>query len=52
MSDFARKLREDPDVIRILEDLKLARGIFANESLNHVNMIIVFTKPGKFFDLK
>jgi len=48
LSEFDQKLREDSDVNRMHESMKLFRGVVANEALHHVHMILFFNKDDIF----
>jgi len=48
LSEYDQKLREDSDVNRMHESMKLFRGVVANEALHHVHMILFFNKDDIF----
>lgn len=48
LSEFDQKLREDSDMNRMHESMKLFRGVVANEALHHVHMILFFNKDDIF----
>lgn len=48
LSEFDQKLREDSDVNRMQESMKLFKGVVANEALHHVHMILFFNKDDIF----
>jgi len=48
LSEYDQKLREDSDVNRMSESMKLFRGVVANEALHHVTMILFFNKDDIF----
>jgi len=50
LSEYDQKLREDSDVNRMHESMKLFRGVVANEALHHVHMILFFNKDDIFQD--
>eukprot|EP01125_Pyxidicula_operculata_P010631 TRINITY_DN34_c1_g1_i1.p1 TRINITY_DN34_c1_g1~~TRINITY_DN34_c1_g1_i1.p1 ORF type:complete len:379 (-),score=95.62 TRINITY_DN34_c1_g1_i1:190-1290(-) len=44
LSEYDQTLREDSDVMRMQESMKLFRGVVANEALHHVSMIVFLNK--------
>jgi len=48
LSEYDQKLREDSDMNRMHESMKLFRGVVANEALHHVHMILFFNKDDIF----